>query len=57
MSAEKYIILTTINYPTEGVKTIARTKKDWTVLAVADRKTPPDWNCKNVRLLSIAEGI
>lgn len=55
MSAEKYIILTTINYPTQAVKTIAKTKKDWTILAVADRKTPPDWNCPNVRLLSIEE--
>jgi hypothetical protein len=53
MLTEKYIILTTINYPTEGVKTIAKTKKDWTILAVADRKTPPAWCCQNVRLLSL----
>ncbi|MBC8468181.1 MAG: hypothetical protein H8D56_01815 [Planctomycetes bacterium] len=55
MSTGKYISITTINYPTEGVKTIAKTKTDWTILAVADRKTPPDWDCQNVRLLSIEE--
>jgi len=55
MTTGKYIILTTINYPTEGIKTIAKTKKDWTIIAVADRKTPPDWNCQNVRLLSIEQ--
>jgi hypothetical protein len=55
MTTEKYIILTTINYPTEGVKTIASTKKDWNILAVADRKTPLDWNSPNVRLMSMVE--
>ncbi|MHC4727831.1 MAG: STELLO glycosyltransferase family protein [Planctomycetota bacterium] len=53
MTTEKYIILTTINYPSQAVKTIAKMKKDWTILAVADRKTPLDWNCQDVRLLSL----
>ena len=52
MPTEKHIILTTINYPTRAVETIARMKTDWTILAVADRKTPSDWNCQNVRLMS-----
>lgn len=55
MMTEKYIILTTINYPTEGIETIAETKSDWNIIAVADRKTPADWNCKNVNLLSIEQ--
>jgi hypothetical protein len=55
MSTDKYIILTTINHPSQAVKTIAKMKKDWTILAVADRKTPPDWNCQDVRLLSLHE--
>ncbi len=55
MPTGKYIILTTINYPAQAVKTIAKMKKDWTILAVADRKTPPDWSCQNVRLLSLEE--
>jgi len=55
MLTKKYIILTTINYPTEGIKTIAKIKKDWNIVAVADRKTPLDWYCQNVRMLSIEE--
>ena len=53
--SEKYIILTTINHPTQAVKTIAKTKRDWIILAVADRKTPIDWSCQNVRMFSIEE--
>jgi hypothetical protein len=53
MLTGKFIIITTINYPAQAVKTIAKTKRDWTILAVADRKTPPDWSCQNVQLLSI----
>ena len=55
MSKEKYIILTTINYPSHAVKTIAQMKKDWTILAVADRKTPTNWNCQNIQLLSLED--
>lgn len=55
MSTGKFIVITTINYPAKAIKTIAKTKQDWTILAVADRKTPPDWNCQNIRLLSIEE--
>ncbi|HUU17995.1 MAG TPA: STELLO glycosyltransferase family protein [Sedimentisphaerales bacterium] len=55
MLTGKFIIITTINYPAQAVKTIAKTKRDWTILAVADRRTPPDWSCQNVRLLSIDE--
>jgi len=51
----KYIILTTINYPTQAVKTIAKMKRDWTILAVADSKTPTDFKCRDVRMLSIEE--
>ena len=51
----KFIVLTTVNYPTEAVKTIAKNKRDWTILAVADKKTPIDWNCQDVRLFSIEE--
>ena len=55
MSTGKYIILTTINYPTQAVKAMAKTKKDWTIFAVADRKTPLDWSCKDVLMMSIKE--
>ncbi len=55
MLTGKFIIITTINYPTRAIKAIAKRKKDWTVLVIADRKTPPDWGSRNVRLLSIED--
>jgi hypothetical protein len=53
MQTDKYIILTTINYPTEGIKKIAKLKKNWNILVVADRKTPLDWDYQNVKMLSV----
>jgi len=55
MSKERFIVITTINYPTRSIKTIANNKRDWTILVVADRKTPLDWNCQNVEQLSIKD--
>ena len=39
---EKWIVLTTINRPTEDVKKLADID-GWRVVVVGDTKTPPDW--------------
>jgi len=48
----KYIIVTTINYPTKGVKSIAAIP-DWKFIVIGDRKTPDDWYLENVEYFSI----
>lgn len=53
MRENKFIIITTINYPTEGVKKIVKTCQDWNIIIVGDKKTPDDWNCEGVQFLSI----
>jgi len=39
---EKWIVLTTINAPTDDVKTLADIE-GWKVVVVGDTKTPADW--------------
>lgn len=47
-----YIIITSINAPTEAVYMFAQ-KQDWKVVVVGDVKTPSDWYCDDVEYLSI----
>jgi hypothetical protein len=54
MSYKKFIIITSIYEPSEAVKKFA-TWKGWQVVVVGDRKTPKDWSCEGVKLLSIDE--
>jgi len=35
----KFVVITSINYPTEAIKKFSTTK-DWQVILVADLKTP-----------------
>ena len=44
---KKYIVITTINEPTEAIKKYAALN-DYTVVVVGDKKTPKDWRCDNV---------
>ena len=39
---DKWIVLTTVNSPTEDVKKLARIE-GWKVVVVGDTKTPKDW--------------
>lgn len=39
---DKWIILTTINYPTPAVKELAKLS-GWQLLVIGDKKTPKDW--------------
>ena len=45
---DKFIILTTINEPTDHVKYINDALYGWCLIVVADKKTPVDWHYKNV---------
>lgn len=49
---DKWIVVTTINYPSHSLKKLA-TLKDWHLVVVGDRKTPKDWQLENCEFLSI----
>ncbi len=53
MKEKKFIIITTINYPTEGVKKIATNCQNWNILIIGDNKTPSDWNWEGIEFLSV----
>ena len=48
----KYIIITSIFEPTEAVKKFSKLE-DFNVIVVGDKKSPKNWECKNVEYLSI----
>ncbi len=50
---EKWIILTTINQPTDDVKYINDASYGWCVLVVGDKKTPSNWNYKDIFYLDL----
>jgi hypothetical protein len=49
---KKFIIITSIFGPTEAVLAFSK-MKDYTLVVVADKKTPADWQCDNVHYLSV----
>lgn len=55
MTESKAIVITTINYPTEGVKKLAQDYPDWEIIIVGDKKTPADWNYKGVQFFSVQD--
>ncbi len=57
MPDKKSIIITTINYPTDGVKKIASNYKDWSFIVVGDKKTPTNWNWEGVQFLSVPDQL
>jgi len=44
---DKWIVITTINSPTDQVKKLANTTSGWKVVVVGDLNTPPDWAWNN----------
>jgi hypothetical protein len=48
---EKWIVVTTIQYPTEQLKQLAQIP-DWHLVVVGDKKTPKDWHLENCDYLS-----
>ncbi|QOY85214.1 STELLO glycosyltransferase family protein [Paludibaculum fermentans] len=55
MNNARWIVVTTINPPTETVRRLAELCPEWQILVVGDRKTPPDWHYPGVRFLSVDE--
>jgi hypothetical protein len=51
-SPNKYIVITTINRPTDAIREFAAIC-DHRLIVVGDRKTSPDWHLANVEYLSI----
>ncbi|EIE18111.1 hypothetical protein COCSUDRAFT_49414 [Coccomyxa subellipsoidea C-169] len=47
-----WVVITTINYPTDTVKRLAKAP-GWRVVVVADQKTPRDWQLYNVDILDL----
>ena len=50
-SSNKWIVVTTIQYPTPQLCKLAQIK-DWHLLVVGDKKTPEDWHLDNCTYLS-----
>jgi hypothetical protein len=49
---DQWIIVTTINYPTDAIRKLV-SQTDWRVVAVADKKTPRDWQYDGCELLTV----
>lgn len=50
----KYIIITTINSPSQGILEFSKLK-DWKVVVVGDSKTPEGWKLDNVHYISVKD--
>lgn len=49
---DKWIVVTTINYPTPALEKLAKLP-DWQLVVVADKKTPKDWYLENCIFLTV----
>ncbi|QDC41248.1 hypothetical protein FIT92_04125 [Candidatus Methylopumilus universalis] len=56
MNNKKFIVITSINPPTDAVREFAKWS-GWTTVVVGDRKSPKDWACENVVYLSIEDQL
>lgn len=54
MSNKKFIVITSINEPTEAVRHFSKWE-GWTTVVVGDRKSPENWSCDGVVYLSLDE--
>jgi hypothetical protein len=54
MSNNKFVVITSINPPTEAVREFAKWQ-GWTTIVVGDRKSPREWHSENVVYLSMEE--
>jgi hypothetical protein len=51
-SEDKWVVITSINSPTDAVRRLAMLP-DWNVVIVADKKTPTDWYLEGCHFLSV----
>jgi len=49
---DKWIVITSINYPTDAIKVFAA-QDGWKTVVVGDTKTPSDWSYPNCTFLSV----
>ncbi len=49
-----YTVITSIQHPTEAVVAFAQIEHN-NVIVVGDKKTPANWDCRNVQYISVAE--
>jgi hypothetical protein len=56
-NCDKWIVMTTINLPTEHVKYLHDSAFGWCIVVVADKKTPVDWQYKNIYYLSVQKQL
>jgi hypothetical protein len=54
MKMNKFIIITSIYYPTKAVYAFAKLK-EYNLIVIGDKKTPDDWYCKNVDFVSLSQ--
>lgn len=55
---KKWIVVTTINPPTEAIKAISNlANAGWSAIVVGDRKTPSGWTAPNIDYISIEEQL
>jgi len=54
---KKFLVITTINEPTEAIKAFAKITElsSWQIVVVGDKKTPMDWHVNGVRFISDVE--
>jgi len=54
MNENNFIVITTINKPTKAISKFAQWK-NWHVVVIGDRKSPPVWKCEGVTYLNIED--
>ena len=58
INGDKWIVVTTIFYPTDSIHRFLTLKSHWNLIVIADRKTPTDWlqrlNATSSRLLFVS---
>ncbi|MGB8013699.1 MAG: STELLO glycosyltransferase family protein [Terriglobales bacterium] len=56
MKSDQWIVVTTIQAPTESIAALSRLAgAGWLVVVVGDTKTPTDWSADGIRYLSVIE--
>jgi hypothetical protein len=53
---DKWIVVTTIQYPTEALRKVANIP-GWKLVVVADKKTPKDWHLDDCEFLSVEKQL
>lgn len=57
IECQKWVIITTINEPTEHVKYLHDALFDWCLVVLGDSKSPPLWHYKEIKFLSLQDQI